>query len=148
MVYFELLDKEKKMLRKMKPMTFETLLGDFVSPREIASTFAAQVGTMDVSEDDKNIYVDVDVPNYDIENIKIEVQDKKMIISGSYEAEKNERKYKIKERNYNSFARTILFENTVNEEDVTAELENGVLRIVVVKAEKKKEKKSILIKKN
>lgn len=140
--------KEKKMLRKIRPMTLETLLSDFVSPREIASTFAAQVGTMDVSEDDKNIYVDVDVPNYDIENIKIEVQDKKMLISGSYEAEKNDRRYKIKERNYNSFARTILFENAVSEDDVTAELENGVLRIVVAKAEKKNEKKSIVIKKN
>lgn len=136
------------MLRKIRPMTLETLLSDFVSPREIASTFAAQVGTMDVSEDDKNIYVDVDVPNYDIENIKIEVQDKKMLISGSYEAEKNDRRYKIKERNYNSFARTILFENAVSEDDVTAELENGVLRIVVAKAEKKNEKKSIVIKKN
>lgn len=140
--------KEKKMHRKIRPMTLETLLSDFVSPREIASTFAAQVGTMDVSEDDKNIYVDVDVPNYDIENIKIEVQDKKMLISGSYEAEKNDRRYKIKERNYNSFARTILFENAVSEDDVTAELENGVLRIVVAKAEKKNEKKSIVIKKN
>lgn len=136
------------MLRKIRPMTLETLLSDFVSSREIASTFAAQVGTMDVSEDDKNIYVDVDVPNYDIENIKIEVQDKKMLISGSYEAEKNDRRYKIKERNYNSFARTILFENAVSEDDVTAELENGVLRIVVAKAEKKNEKKSIVIKKN
>ena len=136
------------MLRKIKPMTFETLFGDFVSPREIASQFSAQVGTMDVSEDEKNVYVEIDVPNYEIDDIKIEVQDKKMLISGSFEAEKNNRKYKIKERSYNSFARTILFENAVNEEDVTAELENGVLKIVVVKAEKKNEKKCIAIKKN
>lgn len=125
----------------------ETLFSDFVNPRELALRFAAPVGTMDVSEDDKNVYIEVDCPNYNIEDIKIEVQDKKMIISGSFENEKNNRKYKIKERNYNSFARTILFENTINEEDVSAELENGVLTIVVAKSEKKNEKKNILIKK-
>ena len=140
------------MLRKIKPNYIENLFDDFwnannMQHKKLASHFAAQVGTMDVSEDEKNVFVEVDVPNYDIEDIKIEVQDKKMIIHGSFEEEKTDRRYKIKERNCNSFSRTILFENSITEDDVTAELENGVLKIVVAKNDKKQEKKTIIIKK-
>jgi HSP20 family protein len=138
------------MYKKIRPILIDSLLEDLWNTRhnKMPSHFAPQVGTMDVSEDDKNIYVEIDVPNYDIESIKIETQDKKMIISGNLEEEKNNRRYKIKERNFNSFSRTILFENSIEEESVSAELENGVLTIVVAKAEKKNEKKLITIKKN
>lgn len=141
------------MLKKVKNYNIENLLDDFwkvpaINANKYASHFSMQLGTMDVSEDDKNYYVEIDVPNFDIDDIRIEVQDKKMIITGNVEQEKNERRYKIKERTYNSFSRSILFENVVNEEDVNAELQNGVLTISVAKTEKKNDKKNIVIKKH
>jgi HSP20 family protein len=139
------------MLKKYDNKMLEDFVQDFWNipnrTRVAGANFANTVGTMDVSEDDKNFYVEIDVPNYDIEDIRIEVQNKKMIITGAIEAEKSDRKYRIRERNYNSFTRTILFENTIDEENIAAELENGVLNIVVVKRCGDNEKKKIQIKK-
>lgn len=139
------------MLRHDKTKTLDNFFDDFwalpARAKVAGANYGATVGTMDVSEDQKNIYIEVDVPNYDIDDIKIEVQNKKMTISGNFEAEKSERKYRIKERNFNNFTRTILFETNIDEEDVVAGLENGVLKIVITKNNTETAKKKIEIKK-
>jgi HSP20 family molecular chaperone IbpA len=98
------------MLAKIRARNLDNFINDMFDRMQYSNALNLRVGSMDVSEDDKMIYVDVDVPNYDVEDIKIDVQDKKMIISGNLEEEKTDRRFKIRERQYNNFSRSILFE--------------------------------------
>jgi HSP20 family protein len=136
------------MLGKVRAKNIDGFLNEVFDRMNYVQTLNGRVGCMDVAEDEKNIYIDIDAPNYEAEDIKIDIQDKKMIISGNIEEEKNGRRYKIRERQYNAFSRSILFENNIDENNIAAELENGVLSIVVPKIAKVEVKKKIEIKKN
>ena len=136
------------MLSKVRTRNIDNFINEIFDKVSYVPTLNSRVGAMDVAEDDKNIYIHIDAPNYDVEDIKIDVQDKKMIISGNLEEEKTDRRYKIRERQYNSFSRSILFENNIDENNIIAELENGVLSIIVPKIPKVEIKKKIEIKKN
>ncbi len=96
----------------------------------------------DVRETDKEILIDVEIPGIDKKDIKIEVKDRVLYISG-------ERKQEIKtgdtenrrvERRYGKFERSFGLPETVNAEKVAAKYKDGVLEVTLPKTEKAKPK--------
>ena len=100
---------------------------------DFTSTFYPRV---DISEDEKNVYVSAELPGVDRKDVKVTLQDNVLTIEGEKKSEvKDEKKnyYRI-ERTYGSFRRSFALPAEVNPDKVKAKFENGML---IIEAEKK-----------
>jgi HSP20 family protein len=99
--------------------------------------------SIDVIETDDSIKLKAELAGMDPKDISIEVQDNVLTVSGErrFQEEVKEDKYYRIERRYGSFSRSLALPQTVNEEGIEAKYENGVLEVVVPKAEVAKPKK-------
>ena len=93
---------------------------------------------INLSEDEKNIIVNVDLPGVNPDDVDIEVRDDSLIISGKTEEEKEkkEKKFYYYERKSGSFYREISLPSKVDEKKTKAEIKNGVLEIILPKTAK------------
>jgi HSP20 family protein len=92
---------------------------------------------MEVSEDDKQYQICLDLPGMSKEDVNIEIQDNALIVSGERKQEKDETRKgrQYTERFYGSFWRSFTLPSNVKAEQVMAEYNNGVLEISIPKAE-------------
>ena len=95
---------------------------------------------VDLSETDDTYMISMDLPGMSREDVKIELRDNKLTVSGERreEKEEEERDYRRVERSYGRFYRSFQLPSAAAEKDVKARLDNGVLRIEVPKAEEHK----------
>ena len=94
---------------------------------------------IDISEDEKNIYVDVEVPGIKKEDMQLSLQDNILTISGEKKSEtkeKNKNFYRS-ERSYGSFQRSFTLPADVNRDKTEAKFEDGILKITVEKSQPK-----------
>ena len=107
------------------------------------------VPSVNVKEDEKCYELDFAVPGLKKDDFKIEVDRGVLTISAESTSEKEEtdKKYTRKEYNYSSFSRSFTLPDNVNEEQLEAKYEDGVLKVVLTKKEEEKSnKKTINIK--
>lgn len=99
--------------------------------------------SIDVIETEDAIKLKAELAGMDPKDISIEVQDNVLTVSGErrFEEEVKEDKYYRIERRYGSFSRSLALPQTVNENAIEANYENGVLEVKVPKAEVAKPKK-------
>lgn len=123
-------------------------LDDFFDDFALPKMPKMELMKTDVYEKGGNIHIEMDVPGFNKEDIKIDVEDGILTI----EAEKSESKedkegknYYRRERAYGSFKRQFNVGN-VKENEINAKFHNGVLKISFPKEEKKETKKFIEIK--
>jgi HSP20 family protein len=92
---------------------------------------------INLSEDKDNYYVRAELPGVKGEELDIQVTGKNLAISGERKiaAEEESAKYHRREREAGTFSRMIGLPGEINSENVEAKLENGILNIVVSKAE-------------
>ena len=90
---------------------------------------------MDVIESEKDLTVRVDLPGMKLEDVKVELEDSTLTISGEMgdTVEQEGDRYHYRERSYGAFQRSLRLPNTVDAERVDATFENGVLSIVLPK---------------
>lgn len=103
---------------------------------------------VDMYEENNNIIVKMNAPGIDADNMKIEVHDRHLHISGKREEKKEEKDkdYYRKEIRSGSFDRVVSLPCPVNDAGVTAELADGVLKVVLPKAsEEEKKAKAIKV---
>lgn len=101
---------------------------------------------VNVAEYKGDIQVVVEIPGVPKENVKLQIQDGKLTISGERKAPENakESEWLRQEIRYGSFSRTIELPESVDAEKVTAEYHNGVLRVTLPKQEAAKPKEIII----
>ena len=137
------------MLRQMTS-DFDRMFGlptwpSFSTPAAQAFTWAPGI---DVFEKDNRLFTKVDLPGLKKEDVKVEVADGYLAISGERKTEAEEKKdqfYRC-EREYGSFYRAIPLPDGVKLEDVKATFADGVLEVSVplpAKAEPVKRKVEI-----
>jgi len=99
--------------------------------------------SIDVIETDDSIKLKAELAGMDPQDISIEVQDNVLTVSGErrFQEEVKEDKYYRIERRYGSFSRSLALPQTLNENGIEAKYENGLLEVVVPKAEVAKPKK-------
>jgi len=99
--------------------------------------------SIDVIETDDSIKLKAELAGMDPKDISIEVQDNVLTVSGErrFQEEVKEDKYYRIERRYGSFSRSLALPQTLNENGIEAKYENGLLEVVVPKAEVAKPKK-------
>ena len=99
--------------------------------------------SVDVIETDDAIKLKAELAGMDPDDISIELQDNVLTVTGErkFEEEVEEDKYYRIERRYGGFSRSIALPQTADEEKIGAKYENGVLEVLVPKAEIAKPKK-------
>jgi HSP20 family protein len=110
--------------------------------RKEAITVAEWSPLVDISEDDKEYVIKAELPEMKKEEIKINVHDDVLAISGErkYEKEEKGKKYHRVERAYGSFMRSFTLPEDADGSKVTAEYKDGVLKVHLAKSEKAKPK--------
>ena len=97
---------------------------------------------INLSEDKESYYVRAELPGVKGEELDIQVTANNLAISGERKiaAEEEGAKYHRREREAGTFSRMIGLPGDINSDKVDAKMENGVLTIVVAKAEAAKPK--------
>jgi HSP20 family protein len=113
--------------------------------REIDRMFDDMVGStptsrwmpaVDVREDDKMLALDIELPGIDPENVEVNVDDGVLMVSGEKRAERQEGeegRYHVVERSYGRFFRSFQLPQGVDESQITANFNNGVLTVQIPK---------------
>jgi HSP20 family protein len=97
---------------------------------------------VDVSEDDKEYLVKAELPELKKEDVKINVENHTLTISGERRAEKEEKgkRYHRIERSFGSFQRRFAIPEGIDSSKVAAEFKDGLLLVHLPKDEKAKPK--------
>ncbi|MBI1842649.1 MAG: Hsp20/alpha crystallin family protein [Verrucomicrobia bacterium] len=97
---------------------------------------------VDVIEDEKEYLIKVEAPEVKKEDLTVKVQDGVLHVDGQrkFEREDEGRRFHRVERFYGRFSRSFALPDDADQEKVTAEFTDGILRVRVAKAEKAKPK--------
>lgn len=106
-------------------------------------TVADWIPNVDVTEDDKEYLIKVEIPEVDKKDVKVNVQEGMLTIQGERKKEKEEKgkRYHRMERVYGTFVRSFTLPEDVDEEKIEAEFKDGMLMVRLPKSEKAKPKK-------
>jgi len=122
---------------------FEDLMGESMFNRFDRNISKANFPHVDIVEE-KDVYrISADLPGIDKNDIKVEVENGILSISGEKKAEKTERekdRFYHFERSYGSFSRTFKLPENVGADTIEAKFNNGVLELLLKKTEPTKPK--------
>ena len=122
------------------------LFGDrAMTNEENVTTFTPSVNTR---EGEFAYHVDIDLPGVKKEDIKVDLKDNVLTVSGerNFKEEVREEDYYRVETRFGKFSRTFTLPDDADIENIDASSENGVLEIVIPKLAKPAGVKSIEIK--
>ncbi|MGA9573887.1 MAG: Hsp20/alpha crystallin family protein [Lysobacterales bacterium] len=117
---------------------FNRLRHDYDSDYNLQNfTRSDWVPAVDINESDKEFLITVEVPQINKDDIKIEVQNGMLNISGERKYENEDKKAHRIERYYGSFQRSFKLPDNVKEDKIYADHKNGVLYVNLPKSEEK-----------
>ena len=89
----------------------------------------------DVVESDKAIEITAELPGLEEKDVEVTFVDGVLTVSGEKKAEKEEKdkNYRLFERSYGSFSRSLELPNGVDVDAITASISNGLLKVTVPK---------------
>jgi HSP20 family protein len=116
---------------------FDRLLGSVLSPSQARGRQAYP--PMNISEDDNHIYVRMEAPGLEIDDIEITLVESSLAIRGERKAVRG--KYYRQERPVGAFQRLVSLNTPVDREAVKASLKDGLLTVALPKAEESKPRK-------
>ena len=97
----------------------------------------------DIKEHDDCFELLIDLPGYNREDIKMNIEDGYLMINAKTSNDSDEKdkkgKFVRKERYYGECSRSFYIGNDVNEEDIKASFKNGTLKIEIPKKEERKQ---------
>ena len=87
----------------------------------------------DVAESDKVIEITAELPGLKEEDVEVNFADGVLTIRGEKKAEKEEKdkNYRLFERSYGSFSRSLELPDGVDADAITASISNGLLKVTV-----------------
>ena len=103
--------------------------------------------TIDVFERDGNLVVRAELPGVKQEDVDITVHDRVLTVSGQREEEREQERggYYVKERRHGAFRRSVMLPQGVDEDNIRARYEDGVLEVTVEGAAAVREPRRIQI---
>lgn len=110
---------------------------DLLSDFDVAPAFSL-APACEVDETDDYLIYCLDVPGVNKNDIKVEIANNILTVSGERKEEEGERDRRSYRRRYGRFERSIAIPGTVDSSKVEASYENGVLRIALPKTEEMK----------
>ena len=129
----------------MMPSIFgENLFDDFFDSvsrpiKAIRQAPVPQVMRTDVKESDKGFTLDIDLPGYKKEDISAELKDGYITVSAKTSEEHEEKEadgtYIRRERSFGSCSRSFYVGEEIEESEIKAKFEDGILKLFVPKKE-------------
>lgn len=143
------------MVKKIKPISrtgrIETEINRiaaevFFQKRDFLGIDEIWVPCVDISEKANDVIVEIELPGITQKDISILLHSNRLEITGIKRETLSSggKKYHRLEREYGNFRRYVFLPSIVIPEKATASLENGVLRIVLKKYKRKKEKEIVV----
>lgn len=122
-------------------------LSDF--DRTFYNESAAFYPAVDISDDEKNIYLNLEMPGLSKENVQIKIKENNVLVIKGEKKQENttedkERNYIRMERRYGEFARYFTLPDNVNTEKIDAKFDKGVLSITIEKKEPEKPNEKLI----
>lgn len=113
-----------------------------VTGKQLANGQSFWQPAIDVAEDKENFVLKADLPGLKKEDIRVSVENDVLTIEGERksETEQKEKGYHRVERSYGRFVRSLNLGTAVDDHKIKANYKDGVLEIIVPKAEKAKVK--------
>jgi HSP20 family protein len=97
---------------------------------------------VDIFESEQDITVFADMPGVSSDGVSIDLQNNELKITGEVEDQGGEReRFLLREYNTGRFHRHFTISDRIDQSKITASMKDGVLRLVLPKAEKAKPKK-------
>ena len=135
----------KEEIIMLMPSIFgENLFDDFFDTvskpiKAFRGTPIPQVMRTDVKESDKGFTLDIDLPGYKKEDIAAELKDGYLTVSAKtneeHEEKDEEGTYIRRERSFGSCSRSFYIGEEIEESEVKAKFEDGILKVFVPKKE-------------
>lgn len=120
---------------------FQPLFEDFFRPGGGAGSLL-RAPEADVIETDDEIRVMVELPGMRAEDVNVDLENNVLTISGEKKEEREEggegNTWHLSERRYGRFSRSFLFPRDVEQDQIQARFENGVLSVTIPKSERAK----------
>lgn len=113
---------------------FDSFFNDSVGKAESTNFFRPAV---DVKETENSFLLSFSLPGIEKEEVKIELKDNRLTVSGERKKETEEKntRYHRVEQYYGNFSRSFVLPENTNTASIEANFKNGVLTVVVPKAE-------------
>jgi HSP20 family protein len=107
---------------------FDRMFGDWLDGHE-----RAWAPAIDVVRDDGHLVVRADLPGIKPEEVKIEVEDDILTVSGEHteSSEQKDEHYVRRERRYGSFSRSMVLPAGIDAKDIKAEIRDGVVEVMI-----------------
>lgn len=137
-------------LRGYAPLTFHSILDRFAN-ETLSRNGGSQYSftpRVDIVETDKAYEIQIAVPGIKKEEFTIDVNDRFLTISGERKVwkDRKEANVHVNEIQYGNFSRVFTLPETIDESQITAEYNNGILEVVIPKDEKRIVKRNITVK--
>ena len=93
--------------------------------------------SVEINESNDAFMISADLPGIEKSDIEVKVEENTLILIANRHIDKsdNNEKFHYNERRFGTFSRSFKLPKTVKEEKITAKLDNGVLSILIPKAE-------------
>lgn len=122
---------DKEVERELERFDPFRALDPFREFRAVFSAPAAWIPRADVRETDKEYIIDLSLPGLRKEDVKVEVKDDILTVSGERKSEKEEKgkSWLRRESSYGSFLRSFALPEGLHSEDIKASCKDGVLTL-------------------
>ncbi|MBU2915951.1 MULTISPECIES: Hsp20/alpha crystallin family protein [Reichenbachiella] len=126
---------------------FDDIFGDNFFNTD-AVQYKSFVPQVDISETDKAFELQFALPGFKKSDIKVDLNQGVLTVSGErkFEEKKDGKNYHAVETRYGSFKRAYQLPDSINDEQLDAKYEDGILNILVPKDVKKVQQKTIAVK--
>ncbi len=117
---------------------FDSFFADFdrrPSEESQVERVASQAPATDIEEAEKHYALSLDMPGIKQEDLNVEVHGRTLTVSGKRERVVKDTKLHRTEKFYGEYRRTITLPENIKAEDIQASYDNGVLNIVLPKAQ-------------
>ena len=100
------------------------------------------VPAVDIFENEHELVVLADMPGVESKNVDIDITDNQLTIYGRVDPVEQEKEVSLyKEFNWGDYSRQFTLSDVIDQAKITAKMDQGVLRVILPKAEKMKPKR-------
>lgn len=125
------------MLRREMDHFFDDLIPFSWSREQGGKELSPWTPTADITENENEYQIMMDMPGMDKSDIKVSIQESRVSVQGERKTEEKEEKADFirQERYYGNFYRTFKLPEKVKEDEIKASFKEGVLKLLIPKAE-------------
>lgn len=120
---------------------------DFMNQEQETERRCRWTPAANITEDERNIYLELAVPGFSKEDIRMNIEGDSLKIYSERqkEGENKEQNYRMCEFGHGDFCRTFSLGEKIDQDGIQAEYSNGILKVMFPKKEEVKLKKEIQI---